>query len=378
MRRSTSVKTFCRCLAIVSLGLQGLFTAPALAQQQTQPAPPPAQPATPVTSPKPLNTLAPTPAQPGANTIRPWAVGVHTDAQTRAKTLFSEGTDFLLRSLEEQAIAKYDEALSHWNHPGIHYNYAVALSTQERPLETRQHLLEALRYGDGGPLDKLEVEQARRYLKLVESSLALIDISSQQPGVVVSLNGQIVFTGPGQYHKFVEPDEFLITATKPGYIANQQRLAFLPGKPNQVRIRLYSEAELTRYKRLWPTWGPITVTAVGGLAAIGGGVLLYAAEQKYDDYDAKVASACPVGCSGDDPTLLDFEATKTSAERYDAFAMPLLIGGGVAAVAGAVLLYVNRAEAYQVTPQEAGIVDRVSIVPSIGPTSAALVGQGRF
>jgi hypothetical protein len=187
-----------------------------------------------------------------------------------------------------------------------------------------------------------------------------------------------VFTGPGQYHKCVEPDEFLITATKPGYIANQQRLAFLPGKPNQVRIRLYSEAELTRYKRLWPTWGPITVTAVGGLAAIGGGVLLYAAEQKYDDYDAKVASACPVGCSGDDPTLLDFEATKTSAERYDAFAMPLLIGGGVAAVAGAVLLYVNRAEAYQVTPQEAGIVDRVSIVPSIGPTSAALVGQGRF
>lgn len=371
-------RTVARAFVAVGLAVHS-FSSPAGAEPQTNQAgrPPSSAPAE-SPSPKPLSSLTPAATNTPTADVRPWAVGVHVEAQARAKTLFSEGTDFLLRSLEEQAIARYDEALRHWNHPGIHYNYAVALSTQERPLETRQHLLEALRYGDNGPLDKLEVEQARRYLKLVESSLALIDISTQQPGVVVSLNGQVLFTGPGQYHKFVEPDEFLITATKPGYIESEQRVAFLPGKPNQVRIQLYSEADLTRYKRLWPTWGPITVTAVGGLAAVGGGVLMYVAEQEYDDYDAKVASACPIGCSADDPTLVELDATRRSAENYDAFALPLVIGGGVTLAAGAVLLYLNRAEAYQITPEEAGVFDRVSIVPSVGPSVAGVVGQGRF
>src|SRR5690606_16814484 len=180
------------------------------------------------------------------------------------------------------AIAKYDAALSLWNHPSIHYNYAVALSTQDRPIETRQHLLEALRYGDNGPLDKLEVEQARRYLKLVESSLALIDIHTAQQGVLVSLNGQILFTGPGEFHKFVAPHEYLVTATKPGFIPSQQRIAFLPGRTNQVAIRLYSEQDLTRYRRPWPMWGPVTVTAVGALGVIGGGAAWLLADKHYD------------------------------------------------------------------------------------------------
>lgn len=349
--------------------------APATAPASTGASSSPSAPA--ASSPKPLNTLTPTAGAPAAPGTRPWATGVSPDAQVRAKTLFAEGTDFLLRSLEEQAIAKYDEALKHWNHPGVHYNYAVALSTQDRALETRAHLLEALRYGDNGPLDKLEVEQARRYLKLVEGSLALIDIHTEQQGVLVSLNGQILFTGPGQFHKFVAPDEYLVTATKPGYIAQHQRIAFLPGRTNQVAIHLYSEQDLTRYRRRWPTWGPITLTAVGGLAAIGGGAAWLLADQKYDEYDAAVTSACPAGCNADDPALTSLEPTRQTADRYDTLTMPLLIGGGVAVAAGAVLLYLNRAEPYQITPKEAG-VEQFSLLPAIGPSSAALVGQGRF
>lgn len=378
-----SVTTLSRCSIVAGLALQAVLTSTAWAQSQqnqpqpAQPAAAPIQSAKPAASPKPLSSLAPASTQPKVGDVRPWAVGVHVDSQTRAKNLFVEGTDFLLRSLEEQAIAKYDEALGHWNHPGIHYNYAVALSTQDRPIETRQHLLEALRYGDNGPLDKLEVEQARRYLKLVESSLALIDIHTEQPGVVVSLNGQPLFTGPGQYHKFVAPDEYLVTATKPGYISTQQRVAFLPGRTNQVAVKLYSEQDLTRYKRLWPTWGPITVTAVGGLAVLGGGAAWLLADKHYDDYDAAVANACPVGCGAGDPALDGTESTRETAELYDAFALPLLIGGGVTLATGIVLLYVNRAEAYQITPQEAG-VEQFSVVPVLGPSIAGLMGQGRF
>lgn len=328
-------------------------------------------------SPKPLNQL--TTAAPAAKSaVRPWAVGVAPEAQDRAKQLFTEGTDYLLRSLEEQAIEKYNEALKHWNHPGIHYNYAVALSTQDRAIETREHLLEALRYGADGPLDKLEVEQARRYLTLVEASLALVDIQSNQPGVVVSLNGEQVFTGPGRHYKFVDPDEYLVSATKPGYIPQERRLAFLPGKENKVELRLYSEQELTRYKRRWAMWGPVTVTSVGALAAIGGGAAWFIANNKYDDYDSKVASGCPAGCAADDPVLTSLQSTKDSADTYNAFAMPLMIGGGVGLAAGVVLLYLNRAEAYQISPSEAGITDQVSFTPVVGPRGAELITRVQF
>lgn len=326
-------------------------------------------------SPKP--GLAPASKRPTVGDARPWAVGVSVEAQAKARDLFVEGTEFLLRSLEQQAIAKYDEALRLWNHPGIHYNYAVALSTQDRPIETRQHLLEALRYGDNGPLEKLEVEQARRYLKLVESSLALIDIHTAQQGVLVSLNGQILFTGPGEFHKFVAPDEYLVTATKSGYISSQQRIAFLPGRTNQVAIRLYSEQDLTRYRRQWPMWGPVTVTAVGALGVLGGGAAWLLADKHYDEYDAAISSECKRGCAAGDPVLSDIEPTRRTAERYDALSLPLAIGGGVTLAAGLFLLYLNRAEAYRITPEEAGI-EQLSVVPVVAPSSAALVGQGRF
>lgn len=329
-------------------------------------------------APRPLNALPSTPVTSTPGETRPWAMGVSTEAQTKAKVLFAQGTDFLLRSLEEQAIQKYDEALQHWNHPGIHYNYAVALSTQERPLATRRHLLEALRYEENGPLDILELEQARRYLKLVEDSLALVDIEVTQPGVAVSLNGHVLFTGPGKYKEFIVPDEHLVAATKPGYLPEQRRVAFLPGKPNRVRLKLYTEQELTRYRRRWSVWGPVTLTATSGLAAVAGGVLLNMASNEYSDYDNKFDAACRDGCQQGSTDFDNLAPQRESADRYNAIGLPLLLGGGIGVAAGAVLLYLNQSEAYRVSPSEAGIDDQLSIVPVLSPSSARLVGQTRF
>lgn len=309
---------------------------------------------------------------------RPWAEGVNPEAQAKARQLFVEGTEYLLRSLEEQALAKYDEALRHWDHPGIHYNYAVALSTRDRPLDTRQHLIEALRYDDQGPLDRLEVEQARRYLTLVEASLALIDISTTQPGVTVRMNGQVLFTGPGRYHEYVEPDEYLVTASKPDYLTQERRVAFLPGKENKLELRLYSEQELTRYRRRWDVWAPVTVTTVGAVAVLGGGAAWFIAANKFDEYDSKVNAECSLGCVADDPIVASLEPLKRSGERYNAAALPLMVGGGVTLAVGAVLLYLNRAEAYRIAPEELGPVERWSWVPVVGPSMGMLVGESRF
>lgn len=329
-------------------------------------------------APRPLEALPPTPVAPTPDKTRPWAMGVSSEAQTKAKELFAQGTDFLLRSLEEQAIQKYDEALQHWNHPGIHYNYAVALSTQERPLVTRKHLLEALRYDESGPLDALELEQARRYLKLVEDSLALVDIEVNQPGVLVSLNGQILFTGPGKYQEFIVPDEHLVTATKPGYLPEQRRVAFLPGRPNRVHLRLYTEQELTRYRRRWSMWGPATLTATSGVAAIAGGVLLNMASSEYTDYDKNFDAACREGCQQGSAEFDNLAPQRERADRYNTIGVPLLIGGGIGIAAGAVLLYLNQSEAYRVSPSDAGVADQLSIVPVLSPSNAGLMGQARF
>lgn len=328
--------------------------------------------------PKPLSALPPPPTAPAPGETRPWAIGVTSESQEKARALFSEGTDFLLRSLEEQAIAKYDEALGYWNHPGIHYNYAVALSTQERPLVTRKHLLEALRYDESGPLDALELEQARRYLKLVEDSLALVDIEVNQSGVLVSLNGQILFTGPGKYQEFIVPDEHLVTATKPGYLPEQRRVAFLPGRPNRVHLRLYTEQELTRYRRRWTMWGPVTLTATSGVAAIAGGVLLNMASSEYTDYDKNFDAACREGCQQGSAEFDNLAPQRERADRYNTIGVPLLIGGGIGIAAGAVLLYLNQSEAYRVSPSDAGVADQLSIVPVLSPSNAGLVGQARF
>jgi hypothetical protein len=60
-------------------------------------------------------------------TDRPWVKGVSAADQSAAIELFHEGNGLLKESLFVQAAAKYREALHHWDHPGIHYNLALAL-----------------------------------------------------------------------------------------------------------------------------------------------------------------------------------------------------------------------------------------------------------
>ena len=64
---------------------------------------------------------------PASTPDRPWAKGVSPEAQKAADELFRQGNDLLRESLFVQAATKYREALRRWDHPGIHYNLALAL-----------------------------------------------------------------------------------------------------------------------------------------------------------------------------------------------------------------------------------------------------------
>src|SRR5947209_7866588 len=90
---------------------------------------------------------------------RPWSRGVAAVEQKAALELFREGNALLKESLFVQAAAKYREALAHWNHPGIHYNLALALLNLDQPVEVYRQLEAALIYGPA-PLDADKYEHA--------------------------------------------------------------------------------------------------------------------------------------------------------------------------------------------------------------------------
>ena len=79
--------------------------------------------------------------------VRPWARGVSEQNQRRANELVQEGNALIKESFFAQAVAKYREALEHWDHPGVHYNLALALLTLDEPVATHRHLSEAMKYG---------------------------------------------------------------------------------------------------------------------------------------------------------------------------------------------------------------------------------------
>jgi hypothetical protein len=174
----------------------------------------------------------------------------------------------------------------------------------------------------------------------------------------------------------VIPDQYLLVASNPQYLEDQRQITLLPGKANQLRVHLYTEAELTRYRRRWDFWWPVAVTAAGGAVALGGGGFMWAARGDYDASDRVIKQQCPAGCSSEPPDARD---RRKRAATFDALGTGLLIGGGVSLVTGAVLVFINRAEAYRISPAD---IERestaISVLPWLSKEVAGLALQRAF
>src|ERR1041384_5557334 len=81
-------------------------------------------------------SLEPT-ATPKADAPRPWAAGVSESEQAVALKLYVAGNLEFAESRFAQALAKYKEAIQHWEHPAIRYNMAVCLINLDQPLEAK-------------------------------------------------------------------------------------------------------------------------------------------------------------------------------------------------------------------------------------------------
>ncbi len=324
----------------------------------------------------PLPALAAGPEKPAAAPpVRPWAAGVPKEKQDAALKLFREGNDELKKSFFPRAVGKYEEALRLWNHPAIHYNLALALGNLDRPIEVREHLEASLKFGPE-PLDATKFEQARLQKSLVEKQLSFVVITCDQEEAVVTLDGRTLFTAPGRHEQWVRSGPHAITANAEGYLPTQYEKALPPGEVTTVELKLFRTEDLTQYRRRWSAVFPWAVVAGGAVAAGTGGFLHSQAAQNFRRFDAEVGTcgqASPSGgCPpGQTPVQLERQGRTQQTLAYVGY------GVGAAALAGgAILVYANRLQPYQVNATSIEL--EAVIVPSVGPDGAGAFAVIRF
>lgn len=342
---------------------------PAVAQPEEKPDQPPGDPVGEIKT--------------GDSSEKPWAQGVPADKKLKAQALFNEGNASMSDGIFPAAADKYREALTYWDHPGIHYNLALALVNLDQPVEMYNALEKALVYG-AEPLGGDErFARAKDFLKLVESNLVRVEYTVIEPGSVLILDGKEVLQGPGTYKAMIREGEHAIAARAEGYSPTQLNLKLLGGETSRLEIKLFTDAELTREKRMMPGWVPYAVLGAG--VALGGFAVFEhtSAKTGFEDYDQAIADCAANdetgGCSNTDAATFNL---KSSAESKQTLAAAMYTVGGVALAAGVVLVILNRPKTYRIDPLQAqggGDSDTaIHLTPVFGPDQAGFAAFGRF
>ncbi|WP_164014085.1 hypothetical protein [Pyxidicoccus trucidator] len=301
---------------------------------------------------------------------RPWARGVSQQKQQTAIDLFRAANALLKESIFLKAAEQYRQALTHWDHPAIHYNLALALLNLDQPIEVREHLEAAMRYGEA-PLDAEKLENARAYKSLVEKQLAWVEITCETPGASVVMDGRPLFVGPGRSAGWVRAGPHTLVATGEGYLTQDQSRTLSPGEKVTLDLKLFTSDDLIQYRRKWSAWKPWAVVGTGVALAAGGALLHAGARSDYTGFDTAIAS-----CGGcvPEPAVAN-QRTRGDTLQTGAFAAYGV--GGAALVTGAVLVYLNRLQPHQVDPSEASKAT-TSVTPYLGAGGGGASATFRF
>jgi len=335
-----------------------------------------------------LTEPAPAATEPGAPPTgpTPWSTGVSAADQEAAAKPFEEGNAFLKDSLFKLAADKYREALEHWDHPGIHFNLALALFSLDQPEQVYVHLKKAIAYGEG-PLDADKIERANTYITLLEQQLAPIVVTCDQPGTAVRMDGQVLFTAPGKYEAWVRVGEHTWSASKPGYELTQRTLVLKPKTPVTVKLQVYEADELTTSKRRYSFWVP-AIPMLAGAAVLGGGIAMnFLAQDTMRQFEQELADDCGISSTQPScPPSNEANDLKNQAEVFQIVSVVGMATGGAAIATGLVLLSLNRKSTYRLTPEEleekrrqdAAAQKKTAFIPLLGPGMVGLSASGTF
>jgi hypothetical protein len=328
--------------------------------------------------------------QEGGDASRPWAVGVSMENQKKALELFRQGNQAHNDGLFVKAVEVYRLALKHWDHPAIHYNMALSLTNLDQPIEVEAELKASIKFG-AAPLERGKFDHAKQSLLLIEKQLATIEVSCQKEGARVSIDNKEVFIvaagKPNVYKARVKIGKHTFVAEKPGYATGLDAPFIGPGETFRIELKLYTAEELTRYKRRWNAkWVPYAVMGAGVALGAGGYLMSRSAQSSYDDFDARVKRCNEeLGPNGGCETN---NANLELRDKGDSRKTLAYVGYGVAGAAvvtGAVLLYLNRSQAYQISSDdyrreqlEKDRAGKVTFSPIVSPDAAGAMISGRF
>jgi hypothetical protein len=137
---------------------------------------------------------------------------------------------------------------------------------------------------------------------------------------------------------------------------------------------------MTVSRRRWTAWKPWAVVGVGAFVLAAGGALHAQSNSSFQDYDNSFGETCATqpggGCRDNDfPNLT---SQRVSAERLQQIAVTSYIVGGTAAIAGLVLVFVNRPEVFRRDLEGSGVEKKLTLVPMVTTDSAGVSASFRF
>lgn len=310
------------------------------------------------------------PTATGSPNEKPWSQGVSKADQQRATELFAAGNVLFEQSKYTEAAAQYEKALEKWDNPKIEYNLVLCLLNMRQPLDAWDHLESALEYGEDG-LGKRLFDDAQSHKTTLESTLGLIDVDSQQDGVVVMLDGHELFSGKGSKEIHLLAGKHQLVATREGYETESSALDLPAGQTIKKTIALQPQKVKIRrenYERRWAWWVPwSTAGAAVAFALVGTGVYL-AARSDMHAYDAELLGACPMGCSTE--MAAKYNGDETHARLVSQVGIGFWVGGAAVAGVAGVMAYLNRPT--KVVHEETRPDISVTVTPSFVGASMSL------
>ncbi len=286
---------------------------------------------------EPPSESAQSSAQPGAQTNgdKPWHRGVSDENKQRAIATYQRARTLHQAHEYEQALVAYKAALKDWDNPGIHHNLGLLFLKLSHPLAAYEHFSRALAWGPTALDDGRRAEAEHHITTLLSERLGRVTLHSAQAGVTVSLNGEVLFVGPGSKSRVLVPGKQVINAAKPGHYPVIETLAQLPGQDSAIDVTLVEDR--VDSERRWATWLPWAVLGGGLAASVAGGVLQARAGDNVTTADARLKVNCPDDLCAPQTTGLYSDARWQQRLAIGAFTV-----GGLAVVAGVVGVFVNQ------------------------------------
>jgi len=270
----------------------------------------------------------------------PWSVGVSDAQKGRAQTFLEAGNALFLDKKYAEALDKYKAAVGEWDHPAIRFNIVRCLIQLERAVDASDNLKLALKFG-AKPLEEAVYTEALAYEKLLANQIADLTVECAQPGVKVTLDGQLLASCPAKEQRRVAPGQHQLVGTKDGLLTRTLEVVAIGGKHQEVSITLEPLAKAARIEHRWAQWVPWGVF-VGGFAVGGFGVLLNVwASNDMEAYDNEIDRSCLTACM-ESELEPRYRGLDDSARRKNAIGVSLMIAGGATIATGAVMLYLNR------------------------------------